>query len=110
MSNALAHLKDVSEYQIDPNWTIERQILCQLINEGVTRQKIADETGLNRKYVSQYSNGKCYEKVDDVESSLRRYFQLIGRWPDDDKPIGFKTSADQIGIITSMSNRMCIHI
>ncbi len=112
--SAVTKLEDVrtSEYQIDPSWKNERQILCQLINEGATRKEIADVTGLNRKYISQYSNGKCLESIEKVEESLRNHFKSIGRWTEqpeqsaqkEGKPSGYITRAEQIGIISGIND------
>ena len=90
--------------QIDSSWPMERQILIRLFNNGITKKRIADESGIDRTYVSRYSNGKLYECVENTEAKLRDYFKSIGEWPEEKTEqsySGFKRSVDEIGIIAT---------
>ena len=107
---ALAAVKDINDSDFTgQRITLERQVLCQLIeNEGFTKAKIAEEIGVNRSYISQYANGKLYQSVDDVERKLREYFIRIDRWPDKNEAvqqeIGFKASSADIPVIVTQDH------
>jgi DNA transposition AAA+ family ATPase len=90
------------KYVIEETWPLERQILCGLLNEGVTCKKVGDEISINRSTVSLYANGKPMGSVERIEQALREYFIRLGKWPETEARISkneFKQSASDIGII-----------
>ena len=57
-----------------------RKILNQMIDEGITQNKIAELTGINRSYINRYINGKLEPQyITTVEEALQNYFEVTDR-------------------------------
>lgn len=91
------------KYVIEESWSLEKKLLCELLNNGETCKRIADDIGINRSTVSLFANGKL-SRTERIEQALREYFIGFGKWPSEIKnPTPtlpeFKQDIRDIGII-----------
>ena len=104
--SALSALKNSEVEQIrfviKDTWSLEKKMLCTLLNEGATCKKVGDEIGIHRSTISQYANDKAAGNVEKVEQALREYFAKLGKWPEEEKtpsPSEYKRDVSDIGVI-----------
>lgn len=96
------------ENSVNTSWPMERQMLCRTLNEGLSQNRVAELTGINRSYISRYANGKLEPQyVPPVEEALRRYFQAADKWSgsEPEKPTPINSYMKQISELgTIMTN------